>query len=107
MQIVVRLQGKLLPLEAAICKLQPASRGNSSSWRRATEKDPPPGGVPSMLLPLRPEPKESSRREAGSLGTLALKRQKMKVLPEQDSNPRPSTCETSAFLLRHLAFHTN
>ena len=60
-----------------------------------------------MLLPLRPEPKEGVRREAGWLGTLALKRQKMKVCFEQDSNPPPSACETCAFLLCHQAFHTN
>ena len=60
-----------------------------------------------MLLPPRPELKESRRREAGLLGTLALKRQKMNIWPEQDSNPQPSACESSDLLLRHLAFHNN
>ena len=59
-----------------------------------------------MLLPLLPELKEGVRREAAFLGFLALKRQKMKVCSEQDSNPPPSTCETCALLLRHQAFHT-
>ena len=73
----------------------------------ASKKAPPLCRCVSMLLPLQPELKESGRRVGGFSPLLALKSLKMKICPEQDSNRPPSACETSAFLLRHQAFHTN